>query len=143
MSEVDELVRRTEEATVAFMRGDMDRYLELTAHVRGFTLAHPFGGPAVRYDDRGESLKESASYFQDGDVTIELTESHAWGDTIVLVMIEHNSGAVGGLPNQEWPLRVTQVYRREEGEWRIVHRQADVLFHPLGLEQAAALARAD
>jgi hypothetical protein len=39
--ELDELVRRTEEAISAFMRGDMDRYLALTPHARGFTLSDP------------------------------------------------------------------------------------------------------
>jgi hypothetical protein len=33
--ELAELVRRTEEATAAWIRGDMDRYLALTDHARG------------------------------------------------------------------------------------------------------------
>ncbi len=36
--ELAELIRRTGEATSAFIRGDMSRYLELTPHARGFTL---------------------------------------------------------------------------------------------------------
>jgi ketosteroid isomerase-like protein len=56
-------------------------------------------------------------------------------------MIERQHGEVGGLPDQGWPLRVTQVYRREAGEWLLVHRHADPLVHRIGLEQAAALAR--
>ncbi|MCD2195016.1 hypothetical protein LQ327_16745 [Actinomycetospora endophytica] len=39
--ELAELLARTEEATTAFMRGEMDRYLELTGHVEGFTLCNP------------------------------------------------------------------------------------------------------
>jgi hypothetical protein len=61
------LVQRTEEATSAFMRGAMDRYLALTAHARGFTLMNPLGGPAARYDERAESLREAASYFRGGE----------------------------------------------------------------------------
>jgi hypothetical protein len=33
------------------------------------------------------------------------------------------------------------VYRKDAGEWRLVHRHADPLVHPITLEQAAALAR--
>ena len=44
-------------------------------------------------------------------------------------------------PDQDWPLRVTQVYRREGSDWLVVHRHADPLVHDIGLEQAAALAR--
>jgi ketosteroid isomerase-like protein len=140
--ELAELVRRTEEATSAFMRGDMDRYLALTPHARGFTLMNPFGGPPARYEDRTESLRAAAGYFKAGDAKLEVAEAHAWDDTVVLVMIERQHGEVGGLPDQDWPLRVTQIYRRDGPDWLLVHRHADPLVHPVGLEQAAALARA-
>jgi ketosteroid isomerase-like protein len=139
--ELAELVRRTEEATTAFMRGDMDRYLALTSHARGYTLMNPFGGEPARYEDRTESLKAAASYFKGGEAKIELAQAHAWGDTLVLVMIERQHGQVGGLPDQDWPLRVTQVYRRDGSDWLVVHRHADPLVHAIDLEQAAALAR--
>jgi len=56
-------------------------------------------------------------------------------------MIERQHGLVGGLPDQEWDLRVTQVYRREDSEWLLVHRHADPLVEPIGLERAAEIAR--
>ena len=139
--ELAELVRRTEEATSAFMRGDMDRYLELTTHARGYTLMNPLGGPPQRYEDRTESLREAAAYFQNGEAKLELADAHVWGDTVVLLMIEWQHGEVGGLPDQDWPLRVTQIYRRDGSEWQLVHRHADPLVRTIELEEAAALAR--
>jgi ketosteroid isomerase-like protein len=139
--ELAELVSRTEEATTAFVRGDMDRYLELTSHIRGYTLMNPFGGPPRRYEDRTESLRAAADYFQGGEAKLEVAEVHAWDDTLVLVMIERQHAKVGGLPHQGWPLRVTQVYRRDGADWRIVHRHADPLVEPIDVEEAAALAR--
>jgi ketosteroid isomerase-like protein len=139
--ELAELVQRTGEATSAFMRGDMDRYLSLTPHARGFTLMNPFGGPPARYEDRSESLRAAASYFKAGEAKLEVTDAHVWGDTVVLVMIERQHGEVGGLPDQDWPLRVTQVYRRDGSDWQLVHRHADPLVHAIELEEAAALAR--
>jgi len=79
--ELAELVRRTEEATTAFVSGDMDRYIELTPHITGFTLMNPFGGPPNRYEDRTESLREAADYFKGGEARLEVAEAHAWGDT--------------------------------------------------------------
>ena len=139
--ELAELIRQTEEATTAFMRGDMDRYLELTPHARGFTLMNPFGGPPARYEDRSESLRAAADYFKGGEAKLEVAEAHMWDDTVVLVMIERQHGEVGGLPDQDWPLRVTQIYRRDGSNWLLVHRHADPLAHAVGLEQAAVLAR--
>jgi hypothetical protein len=139
--ELAELVRRTEDATTAFMRGDMDRYIALTPHARGFTLMNPFGGPPKRYEDRTESLREAADYFKGGEAKLEVSEAHVWDDTLVLVMIERQHGEVGGLPDQDWPLRVTQIYRRDGSEWRLVHRHADPLVRSIELAEAAALAR--
>jgi hypothetical protein len=47
----------------------------------------------------------------------------------------------GGLPNQDWSLCMTLVFRHEGSEWRLVHRHADRLLQSISLEQAAALAR--
>ena len=56
-------------------------------------------------------------------------------------MIEREHGEVGGLPDQDWSLRVTLVYRRQGAEWWLVHRHADPLVRDVGLKTAAALAR--
>ena len=135
------LLRQAEEAADVWMRGDMERYLELVHHAPGFTLLNPLGGPASRYDDRSTSLREAASSFADGDARLEAVETHAWGDTVVLVAIERQHGRVGGLPPQEWSLRVTHVFRRVDGDWQLVHRHADPLAHRIDLEQLSAIAR--
>jgi ketosteroid isomerase-like protein len=138
--ELESLVRLTEEATTAFLCGDMERYLELTPHASGFTLMNPFGGPPDRYEDRSESIRAAAEFFQGGEAKVELAEAHRLGDTLVLVMIERQHAQVGGLPDQDWSLRVTQVYHRDGDDWRVVHRHADPLVRPVGLDAAAKLA---
>ena len=139
--ELAALVERVEEAAAAIMRGDMDRYLALTHHARGYTLARPDGGPPIRYDDRAESLQASAGWFQGGEAKLEQLQSHAWGDTVVLTMIERQHGQVGGLPDQDLSLRVTLVYRRTGADWQLVHRHADPLVRPITPEQLVALTR--
>ena len=84
-----------------------------------------------------------ARFFKSGTFHQEVVATYGSTDMIVLVTIERVRGEVGGLQEQDWSLRVTQVYRREEAEWRLVHRHADPLANAIGLEQAAALARGD
>ena len=140
--EIANLTRRTEEAGSAFMRGDMDAYLSLISHADDYTLMKPFGGAPIHgFDASRERLAETARYFKAGESRLELVQSYASGDIVVLAMIERQHGEVGGLPDQDWSLRVTQVYRREGSKWRLAHRHADPLVHGIGLEQAAALAR--
>jgi ketosteroid isomerase-like protein len=137
--EQDEVARRADEAADAWVRGDMDRYLELVRHASGFTLMAPDGGPASRHEDRRAELRGWQSHFADGEARLEHVESHAWGDTIVLVMIERQHGRVGGHPDQNLSTRVTHVYRREGSDWLLVHRHADPLVSPIQLDQLAAL----
>jgi ketosteroid isomerase-like protein len=80
-------------------------------------------------------------FFQAGETELEVVRTYASGNMAVLVVIERQRAVVGGLPEQDWSLRVTLVFRREEGEWQLVHRHADPLVHSISLEQAAAIAR--
>ena len=140
--EVVDLVRKTEARASAFMRGDMDKWSDLTRIADDFTLMQPFGGEASRgFDMSPARLARLASYFGNGDAKLELVQSYASNDLVVLAVIERQHGEVGGLPDQDWSLRATLVYRRQGAEWWLVHRHADPLVRHVGLEAAAALAR--
>ena len=137
-----ELIRLSEEAASAYIRGDIRRYLTLIKHTDDYTLLAPFGGEPHRgFDASNEQLEALERYFQSGEANLEVVQSYTSTDLAVLVAIERQHGEVGGLPDQDWSLRVTLVYRREGAEWRLVHRHADPLVHGISLEQLAALAR--
>jgi ketosteroid isomerase-like protein len=107
-----------------------------------FTLMQPFGGPASHgFDDSDAHIDQMARIFTGGDGELELIQSYATADMIVLVFVERQRAVVGGLPEQDWSLRVTQVYARRAGEWQLVHRHADPMTRNIGLERTAALAR--
>lgn len=142
--EVAELVRRTGEAASALISGDARTYVGLVRHADDYTLMHPGGGAPVRgFDSSDESLEVTARYFQGGEAELDVVQTHASGDFVVLVLIERHRGQVGGLPPQKWDLRVTLVYRREQSQWRLVHRHADPLVHGIAPELMAALARGE
>jgi ketosteroid isomerase-like protein len=136
-----DLIRRSTEANVALVRGDASGYFTLITHADDFTLMNPFGGgPTLGVDTSSEYRAAVGRFFKSGTFDQEVVATYA-GDLVVLVTIERVCGEIGGLPEQEWSLRVTQVYRRDGSEWRLVHRHADPLVHGVGVEQAAALAR--
>lgn len=51
----------------------------------------------------------------------ELLEAEVRGDTAYTVGFEHTTASVNGVP-RTYSLRATQIYRREDGEWRVAHR---------------------
>lgn len=139
--ELAELIRRAAEAASALIHGDIRTYLTLIKHAEGYTLMDPFGGEPTRgFDASSERLEAMQRFFQAGEAELELVGSYMSGDLVVLVVIERQHGQIGGLPDQDWSLRVTWVFRREGSEWRVVHRHADPLVHGISLDQLAALA---
>ena len=139
--DVTELVRSTADAASAYIRGDIQRYLTLIKHGDDYTLMAPYGGEPRRGFDVEQALESTPKMFRGGEADLELVESYASGDIAVLVVIERQHGEVGGLPDQDWSLRVTWVFRREGPEWRLVHRHADPLVHAISLEHMAVIAR--
>ncbi len=141
-AELGELIERVAAAAKAYIRGDMRTYFTLIQHGDDFTLMSPFGGEPQRgFDTSPERLAALERFFGGGEAELEVVETYTSGDLVVLVVIERQHGEVGGLPDQDWSLRVTWVFRRDGSEWRQVHRHADPLLHGISLEQLAALAR--
>jgi ketosteroid isomerase-like protein len=56
----------------------------------------------------------------------ELQAYDVVGDMAYAAGLEHTSASVDGQP-RTYSLRATQVYRREQGEWKVVHRHADTV----------------
>ena len=60
------------------------------------------------------------------DYQFELVAAGASGNLAYTVGFEHKTVVADDAP-RTYTLRVTHVYRREDGQWRIVHRHGD---HP-------------
>jgi ketosteroid isomerase-like protein len=139
---VAELIRRSAKANAALMRGDVNTYCAWIALTDDFTLMAPFGGtPTHGVEMTSDRWEAMGRFFKNGTLEQEVVQSYGSADMVVLAVIERAHVEVGGLPAQDWPLRVTLVYRREGTEWRLAHRHADPLVHGISLDQAAALAR--
>ena len=69
-------------------------------------------------------LKLARAFSQATSSDIELIAADVSGDLAYTVQREITSTTVNGEP-REYALRVTQVYRREDGTWKVIHRHAD------------------
>ena len=57
----------------------------------------------------------------------EVMAAGASGDLGYIAGIERTTASVGDGAPEPYALRVTAVFRREDGEWKVVHRHADPL----------------
>lgn len=58
--------------------------------------------------------------------TVEVLASAVVGNMAYTAALEHTSVSVDGEP-RTYTLRATQVYRREDGEWKVAHRHGDTV----------------
>jgi ketosteroid isomerase-like protein len=141
---VAELVDLWSAAAQAYMNGDLPTYAGLARHGEDYTLMPPNGGdPRRGFDGSDEAAAWTARTFLGGDTHVEVFQTYASGDLAVLVAVERQQGTVAPLPKQDWSLRITLVFRREDGTWRLVHRHADPLTRPIDPALFAAIARGD
>lgn len=129
MSELDDFMAavlpRQREAETAIHRGDAGPRKKFWSDREPVTVfgAARTARSRAEIDDLFDRL---ASRFSNGaPAEFELIAAGASGDFGYLVGYEHTTASVGGAPPARYDLRVTLVFRRENGEWRAVHRHAD------------------
>ena len=139
------LIRHSAEGNAALVRGDLDGYLAHIDPAEDFVLMPPYGGPTRHGFDRSDEYRASTAKFFRGSGTFdqEVVATYGSDSLVVLVTIERVRGEIGGLPEQDWGLRVTQVYRRDGNKWQLVHRHADPLANGITLEHMAEVTRGD
>lgn len=138
---MDRLIADYAEANAALMRGDADSWERLSPMSEDFVLMSPFGGEPSRFADYPpERIQRMGKFFRNGTFNHELVQAYATADMAVLVTIERSNVEVGNLPARDWALRVTSVFKREKSGWKLAHRHASPLVHPVSLDEAAALA---
>jgi ketosteroid isomerase-like protein len=129
MSETEKFLAATmprlTEAEIALINGDASQRIAMWSRNEPVTL---FGAAATRtgWAEARRTFEQLGSLFSDCTAyEIEIVAAGASGDLAYLVAFEHATASVNGVPVEPFTLRVTTVFRREDGEWRVVHRHGD------------------
>ena len=69
----------------------------------------------------GEQFSDCRSYEN------QIIAAEASGDLAYTVALEHTTASINGAEPQPYVLRVTTIFRREAGEWKVIHRHGDAL----------------
>ena len=114
-------------ACLEITRGNPDVYKALWSRRDDVTLANPFGPPVQGWEEVSARLDLAASKYRDGqDYEYENVSAVVTPELAYTVEIERFRACVGG-SNELKPVavRVTTVFRREDGTWKVTHRHGD------------------
>jgi ketosteroid isomerase-like protein len=130
--EIDELIERFNLAQGEFLKGNVESMNNLFSHKEDVTLNNPLSPPAHGWEQVAATMERAASQFRDGQiVAFETIEKHATAEFAYVVRVERAKAKVGGSDDiVPIALRVTMVFRPEDGTWKIVHRHADPITAP-------------
>ncbi len=126
-SNLDKVIDEYHKSLDAFMQGNAEDTLALFSHDENVTLGNPFGPVARGHDKVAETARFAASHMRDGQaIGFDRIATHAAPDWAYIVEVERLSTKLdGGKEVSPYSLRVTTIFLREDGTWKIVHRHAD------------------
>ncbi len=145
MSELDDFLpttlARQVEAEEALHNGDPTPRMQMWSTQDPVTLL----GAATSgsgWDEVSRIFRGLGARFSDcTSYRFELVAAGVSGDLAYTVGFEHTSVSMDGVPVEPYTLRVTHVYRRENGEWKIVHRHADSVPDPGSLRAVSIIGK--
>jgi ketosteroid isomerase-like protein len=114
-------------AQLELQNGRPEAYKALWSHSQDVTLAGGFGGTVEKgWPQVSRRLDWAASQFAKATHKHVRVVTYSAGDLGYVVQLESLRYFVTGQQREmSREYRVTMIYRREAGAWRIVHRQAD------------------
>ena len=129
---VDELIERYHLGGDEFLNGNPEPLKELWSRREDVTLANPFGPPVRGFDEVAKASDLAAAQARDGEsVGFEIIERYVTAELAYVVEIERVKAKIGGSEDiTPFDLRVTMIFRPEDGEWKVVHRHADLITTP-------------
>jgi len=127
VDDVDELIEQFHLALGEFMKGNPEPEKMLWSRGDDATLTNPQGSTARGWDEVAEVMERAASTRRDGRfLGFETLAKYATADLAYVVELERLEAKVhGGEEISPYALRVTMIFRPEEGVWKVVHRHAD------------------
>jgi ketosteroid isomerase-like protein len=127
IDDLDQVVEQCQLALGEFVKGNPEPMQMMFSHREDVSLANPFGPAARGWEQVTATMERAASYLRDGEiVAFENIAKYVTPELAYVVWVERSKAKVGGRQDiAPFDLRVTMVFRPEDGTWKVVHRHAD------------------
>ena len=124
--ELRAFVDRCHAAITKQSQGHPEPFLELWSHADDVTIMAAIGGYQVGFEAVRELLTAASKTQHFDGWHAENVATVLDGNLAFTVELEHYAHA-GAAEDKGMTLRATQIYRREDGQWRVIHRHGDIL----------------
>jgi ketosteroid isomerase-like protein len=129
LRDFEQFMQQRDEAARAYVRGDATPLGRIVARAGDATFYAPRGGYVQGADAVCATYEQDATAFApDGESSFEILQMAARDGLAYWVGFQratvHMRGRMDAVP---FNLRVTEVFRREGDDWKLVHRHADPL----------------
>ena len=121
-----EFMTRCHAALAQQTKGHSEPFLALWSHSEDASIMAAVGGYHTGFQNISKLLSEVSRSLSFDTWEAETIAARIDGDFAYTVEVERMTRRVEG-KTEEMAVRATQVYRRFDGEWRVLHRHGDVL----------------
>lgn len=107
------------------VNGDAKPMAEIWAHDDEVTTMHPVGSREVGWNAVKASWEGIAEISSEGEVSLKDQQIRVVGDVAYEVGVEDVTATLSG-ETVHSEVRVTNIYRRADGTWKMVHHHTDL-----------------
>jgi ketosteroid isomerase-like protein len=134
--DLDELIERSHVALGEFVKGDPEPLKSLFSNRDDVSLANPLFPARRGWQQAAEAMERAASNYTGGKaIDFETIAKYVTPELAYILEVERYEVKIGGRDDvSPVALRVTSIFRPEDGVWKIMHRHAD----PITTERSAA-----
>jgi ketosteroid isomerase-like protein len=94
------------------------------SHAPEVTAMHPIGGRTIGWDAVRDSFDQVAGMATDANIGLKDQVIQVHGDVAYELGVEHGKLTMAGYP-VSIEHRVTNIYKREPGGWKLIHHHTD------------------
>lgn len=109
------------------INGDTSAMFDLCSHAGDVTTIHPLGGRQIGWPEVRASWEMATGAISGGSVEVSDLQITMLADDAAYTIGTENASAIVGETPVSFAARCTNVYRREEGAWKLVHHHVDLL----------------
>jgi ketosteroid isomerase-like protein len=128
MSTVDEVRNASKQFYAALnkmVNGNSQSLSDIWSHNSEVSTMHPIGGRQVGWKDVGATWDQTAQMVSEGQVKLQDQFIRVVGDMAYEIGVENAGFKVAGQSITD-QVRVTNIYQKEGGRWKIVHHHSDL-----------------